>query len=317
MDSNPHWKGLPFYPISSHYQKIFGDKIVKLPLSFASTCPNRMGLQGMKTCSFCDETGSFAYPENQNLSLTDQIEIKKKDLLHRYKASGWVAYFQAYTTTLMSVQKLEMMLEALRTTQDFEGVIIGTRPDCLSDQLFELLNRYQKIFPVSIELGVQSFCNEALQWMNRGHSAEKAIAGIKRLARRCSIDMGIHLIFGWPNESIDDIKKAAAICNELPINHVKLHNLHVLKGTELATHYSEGRFNPESIEVYSEKVISFLEELNPEIAIHRLTAVVPRWNQLIAPEWVRAKMESRQYIIDSMNRHGRYQGRFFKRAFAV
>jgi uncharacterized protein len=293
---------LPYSSIGRFYREKFGERIQKLPVSIATDCPNRLGLKGMKTCVFCDEWGSSAYPEKQAKDLKIQLEETMALRGARYGAVSYLAYFQAYTSTFLAVKKQRDSFETALNFPNVRGLIIGTRPDCLSPAIFQLWNEYSARTFVSIELGVQSFEDHHLEFMRRGHSGKQSIEAIELIKAKCpNVNLGIHLIFGNPGETLNEIIETAKTCNRLGIKHVKLHNLHVLKGTPLEEAYAKGEFVPDDLETYTEKVILFLRHLSAEIVVHRLAAVSSRWDELIAPEWTRYKMKISQHIIDQMN----------------
>lgn len=305
MQNSERWQGLPYYPISQHYKAVFGEKVYKIPVTVSGTCPNREGLNGMKTCNFCDAWGSAAYPDLQKEGLIKQIEESRARVLKRVNAGQFLVYFQAYTTTFSKVAELRKHFEVAASYPDVVGVVVGTRPDCISDALFELLNEYAEKFYVSVEFGVQSFDEEQLIWMRRGHTAKKSIHAIERIKRECpKVNLGIHLMFGLPGETDADIVKAAEICNGLPIDNVKLHNLHVLTSTPLEEDFHKGEFVPLSLEEYSKRAILFLRHLSPNISVHRLAALSSRSEELVAPKWTGKKMETYQYILmDVLHSH--------------
>ncbi len=302
-----------FYPISRFYKRKFGEKVFKIPVALSGKCPNLKDGSGLKTCIFCDEWGSFAYPENQNLNLADQIQTHQKKVSERYKTNKFFVYFQAYTTTYTQVQKVKESFDKALEFDGVVGIILGTRPDCLSPALLEILNQTaQKTF-MGVELGIQSFDDQQLIWMRRGHSSDQSIKAIKRIKENCpEVDLGIHLIFGWPHEREEDVVHAAKICNELKVNNVKLHNLHVLKNTPLEELYLKGEFKPIELKPYAERVTLFLSHLSPDIAVHRLVATASRWDELVAPQWTRHKMRSYQYMIDHLNTADTRQGQFYE-----
>lgn len=304
---------LPYNPISDYYKKIFGHKVFKVPVSIAEDCPNRAGIKGMKTCIFCDEHGSFAYPQNQKEELKKQIELHQAKVAQRFNAKHFLVYFQAYTTTFKQFKVIQDAFEVALSYPQTVGIVVGTRPDCLSDSLLDLWKHVSEQVFMGIELGVQSFDNKQLDWMRRGHSAEVSIAAVHKLAKRCpQANLGIHLMFGWPGETLQDVQCAAEICNSLPINNVKLHNLHVLKNTPLEQMYGDGEFQPLEFEPYAEMVSHFLAHLRPDIYVHRLTAQSSNWSELVAPEWTRYKMASYQGVIDYMNTHEITQALHYK-----
>jgi hypothetical protein len=162
---------------------------------------------------------------------------------------------------------------------------------------------------LAVEFGVQSFDDDQLDWMRRGHTGAQSIRAIERTAQLKNVDIGIHLIFGWPTETEKQIRETAQLCNELPITNVKLHNLHVLKGTALEEMHAKGEFTPIDFETYASRVGHFLDHLRPELAVHRLAALASRWEELIAPEWTRHKMTTYQALLDYLRRNGHHQGR--------
>jgi len=307
------WQGLPYNPISRHYQERFGEKVYKIPVSVATTCPNREGLRGMKTCNFCDAWGSSAYPDLQGQTLQDQIIESRRRVLMRVNCAKFLVYFQAYTTTFARVAELRGHIEKALELSDVVGVVIGTRPDCISDALFDLVREVSARAYVAIEYGVQTFDEDQLIWMRRGHTAKKSISAINRTRLELpNVQMGIHLILGLPNETDADVIRAAEITNELPIDDVKLHNLHVLKNTPLADEFLAGQFTPLPLEDYAARARVFLQHLRPDLYVHRLAALSSRPDELVAPKWVTKKMETYQYILDHFKQHGAQQGQHYQ-----
>ncbi len=310
-DSN-QWHGLPYFAISQFYQRQFGGRVYKIPVSVAQTCPNRQGLGGTRVCIFCDQWGSAAFPEYRLESLKDQIHQAKNRLQRRFHTQMFLVYFQAYTHTFGRSEHLREQLKTVWSFPEVKGIVIGTRPDCISQAVLDLWNEMsaENRF-VSIELGVQTFCDERLKWLARGHNGQKAIDAIWRIKENTPVDLGIHLIFGLPHETDEEIICLAEKVNNLPIDNVKLHNLHVLKDTELADLWQRGDFDPISRELYIHRVILFLEHLRPDIAVHRLAAVASRHEELLAPHWASSKMQTYQMVLDEFKLRQSYQGRMW------
>jgi hypothetical protein len=309
MQKIPNWQGLPYYPISLFYKEKFGAKVYKIPVSIAETCPNREGLNGMKTCNFCDVWGSAAYPEVREKALREQIELNRDKIRRRFNANQFLVYFQAYTNTFSKVTRLREQFEVASSYEDIKGFVVGTRPDCVSEAVLKLWNEYSEKFFVAVELGVQSFNEDQLIWMRRGHTAQKSLWAIDKIKAQCpEVDLGIHLMFGLPGETDEQIVETAKLCSRLPIDNVKLHNLHVLKHTPLADDYKKGLFEPISREQYVDRVILFLQHLDSRIAVHRVAAVASRHEELVAPRWTASKLESYQYVLDEFQRRKAYQG---------
>jgi radical SAM protein (TIGR01212 family) len=303
-----------YNPISSFYFERFGQKVQKIPVSLAQTCPNRENLKDMKVCIFCDEWGSAAYENSQGQPVETQILEHREKLRARYKANLFLVYFQAYTNTFLKFQTLKENIDKAMSFDDVAGVVVGTRPDCLSDVLLRYWHDLSQIKFVGVELGVQSFFDDQLLYLSRGHTAEDSIRAIQKIRLSApQVDLGIHLMFGLKNENDEHIVKTAEICNSLGIDNVKLHNLHVLKNTPLEQDYLAQTFEPIDLETYTHRVCLFLQHLSPDIAVHRLLAVSSRWDELVAPEWVRYKMKNTQFILDTMKTRRVYQGQLYQK----
>lgn len=301
-------QGLPFNPISQHYKQLFGQKVYKIPVAVVETCPNREGLKGMETCLFCDVWGSAARSEAFDLSLQDQITKYKAHIQNKFKAEMFLVYFQAYTNTFTKMQSLRNNFDLALNEENVRGFVVGTRPDCISEGVLNLWNEYHQKAFVGVEIGVQSFFDEHLLFMKRGHTRDISLKALKQISNKTAVDLGIHLMFGWPGETREHVRETARICNDLPITNIKLHNVHVLKNTGLEKLYYDRQFQPLEIEAYADLMQEFLEHLNPRIYVHRLAAYASRWDELIAPDWTKNKMGSHQYLIDHLNKNQSYQG---------
>lgn len=300
---------LPYFPISRFYRERFQAKVFKVSVSVAETCPNREGLRGMQTCNFCDQWGSAAYKQNLEKPLLEQITEVQEILRRKRGAEKFLVYFQAYTTTFKRVSQLREQFELALSCPGVLGLVVGTRPDCISQSFLETCNDMAARGFMAVELGVQTFDNEILKWMRRGHTGEQSLKAIHKIAKACpQVDLGVHLIFGSPGETDEQVVQTAKLLNELPIHNVKLHHMHVLKGTPLAEDYARGEFQPLDQQAYFQRCCVFLQALRPEIAVHRLSALSPRWDELVAPAWSAHKMETYQRMLDFMHERGAYQG---------
>jgi len=300
-----------YFPVAEHYRKKLGGRILKVPVSVADTCPNRLGLKGMRTCVFCDEWGSAAQSNDQGKPLQAQVQKKMDFLGPNYKPAGYLIYFQAYTNTFLAVSKQRELFDEALSFPNVKGLVVGTRPDCLSKGVLDLWAEYaQKCF-LSVEMGVQSLWDHHLDFLARGHNTLQFYEAMKQISQVPNLDVGVHLIFGLPNETDEEIIQTAQKLSELPIHHVKLHNLHVLKNTELEKNYLEGSFIPIELEEYSRRIALFLEHLNPGIAVSRLAALASRWSELVAPSWTQYKMRSHQFILDYLKDKKIVQGAHF------
>ncbi|KAA3614079.1 MAG: TIGR01212 family radical SAM protein [Calditrichaeota bacterium] len=295
-----NWNNHRFYPISQYYQKIFKEKVYKVSVSVAETCPNRQNLKMDTTCIFCDEWGSAAYHLDRDKSLIDQIKTNRDKIRKRYRAKKFLVYFQSYTNTFDRVTNLEKRFKIALEQEDIVGLVLGTRPDCLPKRLMPMLRELKEKTFIQIELGVQSFDDKQMHFLKRGHSAECSVDAIKKVYAETGLKSGVHLMFGLPDESDEQLIETAILINSLPVDTVKLHNLHVLVNTPLADLYHQNKFAPVSLEEYARRVVLFLRHLSPDVAVNRLTAVANRWDELVAPAWAKEKMRPVQYIEDQM-----------------
>lgn len=303
------WRGLPYNTISQFYQERFGEKIYKIPVSIVDDCPNRRGLKGMQTCIFCDVWGSAARAESFTMDLRQQIEKFEKLIAQRYKARQFLVYFQAYTNSFAKISLLRQQFETALSFPFVRGLVVGTRPDCLSPLVLDLWQEFHDRSFVSVELGVQSFYDDQLAFLRRGHTRQQSLEAIDRIAKKTKVDLGIHLIFGQPGETTEQIIETAKLVNSLPISQVKLHNLHVLKNTPLEELYHRGQFRPIDRQTYADRVQVFLEHLSPKIYLHRLAAFASRWDELVAPAWTADKMGTHQFIVDHLRGQKTHQSR--------
>jgi len=304
MSSN----NLLYKPISQFYKEKFGEKVYKIPVSVIDTCPNREGLKGMETCIFCDVWGSAARAEAKFLPLDTQIKKYKAHISKRFKAKKFLVYFQAYTNSFAKVQTIKEQFYKALEYEDVVGIVVGTRPDCISPALMKLWQEVHEQSFLSVELGAQTFNDEKLKHLKRGHTHEQTLKAIKRIKDNTDVDLGLHFMFGLKDETDQEIIDMAKETNHLKINNVKLHNLHVLKDTPLENDFFDGSFTPITLENYARRVGLFLSHLDPNIYVHRLAGLASRHDELIAPDWASRKMETHQFIIDSIKASNLRQG---------
>jgi hypothetical protein len=301
-----------YLPLSQHYRERFGFRVQKVSVSVAKTCPNREGLGGMKTCIFCDEWGSAPAFVQADWPMLEQMRYHRERIRKRYKVQKFLLYFQSYTNTFGRLSQLKKYCEQALQQEDIVGIVIGTRPDCLPRGGLQFFEDLAAQTYLSIELGIQTFNDQQLIYLRRGHDRECAIQAIRKLRKIPKLNVCTHLIFGIPGESEQQLIETANLLNKLWVHGVKLHNLHVLRNTPLAEEYRLGLFSPIDLEEYAKRVVLFLENLDHRISVHRLTAVAPRWDELIAPEWTKEKMRPAQYIENMLEARGTWQGRMLK-----
>ncbi len=303
-----------FNAYSNYFRKIFGGRMQKLSINAGFTCPNRDGTKGTGGCTFCNNDAfspSYCVAER---SISNQIDMGISFHERRYKnPPAYLAYFQSYTNTYAPLDEL---VEKYRESLDhpaIRGIIIGTRPDCINDELLDYLAGISGDHYLAVEYGVESCYDKTLKRVNRGHDFACSVSAIERTADR-GINTGAHFIFGLPGESGEDMMNEAAIISGLPLKTVKFHQLQIIKGTEMEKDFHE---NPEdftffSWDEYREFFINFMEMLNPEIIIERFTGESkpgmisnPGWGGLRSEEMVRM-IEQRMEQLDT------WQGRLYK-----
>jgi len=292
---------LPRYnSINAALKKRFGCKVFKVSLEGGFGCPNRDGKISTSGCAFCNEEAYLTKTLSPNL--LDGIEYVKR----RHGAAKFISYFQSGTNTYGPVKILKPLFEAAIDHPDVVGLAIGTRPDCITAENADLLEGLSRRTMLWVELGLQSANNETLRRINRGHTAFdfRNAAGI---LKQRNIPVVAHVILGLPGESIQDMHETAKFINETDIDGVKIHNLHVLKGTGLEKLYNEGKIELPALETYATWVADFLEQLKPSILIHRVNGHAPR-HLTIAPQWSINKLAIFNAVERELKRRNTYQG---------
>lgn len=314
----------PFTTYSDSLIARYGVKTYKITLSGGSTCPTRDGTFGPRKgwggCSFCDVHGSASFFANQRRELPVRLQMDAAvgAIKKRFKAEKFVAYFQSYTTTHEEIVEFKERYDQAVAFPDVVRLAVGTRPDCLPDEILELLATYLDRVDVQLELGVQSLNDKILDWFERGHDAACAIDALQRAlafsqklkeaGHKNELDVSAHLILGAPGETDEDIIQTAHTLNEIGVHGVKLHHLHILKKTKLERRYKAGEFTLLSMEEYFEKAALFLRHLDKKIVIHRTHGLAPHPEELVGPEWSTQKIHPVEQLKQGMRARGWLQG---------
>ena len=276
-----------YITLSEHYRRRFGCKVYKLSLQSGCSCPNRDGNIGFGGCIFCSEGGSgdFAAPL---LPIEEQIQIAKHRVEHQLpkdKSGRYIAYFQSYTNTYGDVKRLSVLYRKTLSFPEIVGISIGTRPDCLPEEMLDMLSELNTIKPVTVELGLQTVHNKTAEKIHRGYNTDVFEKAYKSLTLR-GIEVVVHVILGLPGENIADMLDTIDYLAELKpvLPGIKLQLLHILKGTALAAEYSKNHFPIFTMDEYTDLVVECIRRLPEETVIHRMTGDGPK-SLLIAPEW--------------------------------
>ena len=273
------------------------------------TCPNRDGTLGTRGCIFCSAGGSGDFAADRLLSVTKQIEQQKALIAKKRPVHKFIAYFQAYTNTYAPVPYLEKLFREAICHPDIVALSIGTRPDCLGDDVLDLLDRLNWIKPVWVELGLQTIHEDTARYIRRGYALDCFEKAVKDLRAR-SLEVIVHTILGLPGEDRERTLQTIRYLNGQPIQGIKLQLLHVLKGTDLALDYERGLFETLTMESYLALLIACLERLSPDIVVHRLTGDGPK-DLLIAPVWSSAKRTVLNELHRRMKLENTWQGRLY------
>ncbi|MGL6225482.1 MAG: TIGR01212 family radical SAM protein [Thermoguttaceae bacterium] len=283
----------------------FGESIWKVSVDAHLHCPHQDST-GKKGCIFCN-AHSFSPSRVQGLeSITEQISEGIRRLQHRYNARKFIAYFQPSTNTFGPIQQLEQFYREALAQPQIIGLAIGTRPDCVSDSVLDLLETLSKETWVLLELGVQSIHEKSLQFLNRGHDFACFLDTVQR-ARTRNLRLGVHLILDIPGETAEDRLETAKTIARLPIHTVKLHNLYVVRNTVLAELWQSGCFQLPSCEEYADYVVDFLEQIPPEMVVDRLYSAATS-DFLLAPDWTAHPHVAKKIILERFQERKTRQG---------
>ena len=269
--------------LNQYLKERFGTKVYKIALSSGCTCPNRDGTVGVGGCIFCADTGSGDFAQNADLPIKEQMQLAKEKVASKNKGGKYIAYFQSFTNTYGSVEFLEpKFLEAMED-DEVVAVSVATRPDCLPEEILDMLSRLNTIKPVWIELGLQTIHPQTAEYIRRGYSLEVYDKAVKDL-HAIGVEVITHVIIGLPDETKEDMLQTVRYVVESKAEGIKLQLLHVIEGTDLAKDYEAGNFNTLTMEEYLQIIKACVDLIPETMVIHRLTGDGNK-KTLIAPLW--------------------------------
>lgn len=286
---------MKYTTLNNYLKERFGEKVYKIALNGGFTCPNRDGTIDTRGCIFCSKGGSGDFAESPDLTITEQINNGKKRLEQKIKNGKYIAYFQAFTNTYAPVEILRKTYEEAINHPDIVALSIGTRPDCLGDNVLALLDELNKIKQIFVELGLQTINEQTAKYIRRGYTLDvydKAVADLHKIG----INVVTHIILGLPNESKEDMLKSVEYACRVT-DGIKLQLLHILKGTDLAKDYEQGKFEVLTLEQYTEIITECVQIIPEDVVIHRLTGDGAK-KELIAPLWSADK----KTVLNTINR---------------
>ncbi|WP_317854006.1 TIGR01212 family radical SAM protein [Chakrabartyella piscis] len=299
----------PYLNLNEYYRGLFGKKAAKISLDGGFSCPNRDGTLSFGGCIFCSEEGSGDFAQDVTLSITDQIAEGKIQSQQKWKDTVYIAYFQAYTNTYAPVCQLRAKYEEAINQEDVVGISIATRPDCFSPEIYDLLEELNETSTLWVELGLQTAKEETALCINRQYKNEVFETAFWELHKR-NIPVVVHVILGLPNETLEDMLQTIDYLNQLPIQGVKLHLMHVIRNTALARLYEAGDYRPLEMEEYLHILSSCVARLRPDIVIHRLTGDGKK-EDLLAPLWSLRKGDLLNSFHRKLKQEGIYQGQTY------
>lgn len=291
---------------SQHLKALFGGRVHKISVDAGFSCPNRGGTRELPGCLFCEPGGSGAVGIARDAPVAQQIERGKEVMVRKYKARDFMAYFQPFSNTWAPPEKLRTLYDEALSVPGVVGLSVGTRPDCLPRDVLDLLAQYHRRTYFWLELGVQSVHDATLRRLRRGHGYAEFLRAFAA-ARERGVRVCAHIILGLPGEGREEMLATADEMARLRVDGIKIHLLHILRGTPLGDLYERGEVKVLEQEEYVQLAADFLERLHPETLVHRLTGDGPR-DMLMAPLWSLNKWEVLNAIDGELERRGTRQG---------
>jgi radical SAM protein (TIGR01212 family) len=295
-----------YYDYGTWIRHRFPFRVQKISIDAGFTCPNRDGKLSTGGCIYCDNrTFNPAYCQRKD-SVARQLEAGKQFFARKYPEMKYLAYFQAYTNTYASIDHLRQLYEEALSVKDIVGIVIGTRPDCVSDELLNYLKELNQRCFLIVEYGVESANDETLRRINRGHTFEQSRLAIEKTHQR-GILTGAHIILGLPGEDAQENLRQAPIISSLPIDILKIHQMQIIRGTRLAEEFERSPFHIYSVEEYIELISSYIQRLRKDLVLERFVSQSPK-ELLIAPQWGLKNHEFTDLLNNYLKNHQIHQG---------
>lgn len=294
-----------YYSLNEYYQQKYGKKVYKLSINAGLSCPNRDGACGTGGCIFCSRGGSGEFAADASLSIPEQLEQAKRRVRAKTRDNAYIAYFQPFSNTYGAIDHLRKLYYKAIAPEDIVGLSIATRPDCLPDEVIDLLDEINRIKPVTVELGLQTIHPSTAAYIRRGYDLPVYDEAVNKL-HAIGVEVVTHLILGLPGESVDKMIDSVRYVGEVT-DGVKLQLLHVLKDTDLADRYKAGEFETLSLAQYTDILCRALEALPKNVVIHRLTGDGDK-RSLIAPLWSADKKRVLNHIKKALDDRAIIQG---------
>ena len=299
-----------YYRFSRYLRERFDYRVHKVSIDAGFSCPNKDGKLSKEGCIFCDNSAFSFNTRFPSRRIETQIEEGINFGKKRFKAEKFIVYFQAFTNTYAPLEVLKQRYDIVKKFKDIVGISIGTRPDCITKGILDLIKVYSSDYEVWLECGLQSIHQKTLTFINRNHTYADFLAAVKQTKER-NIKICAHVIIGLPNETKDEILETAKELARLKLDGVKIHPLHVVKGTRLEELLKEGLYKPLELDEFVNIATDFLEYLWPDTVIQRISADCRR-QLLVEPLWMLEKNRVLEKIDDALLKGDRFQGRLYK-----
>jgi radical SAM protein (TIGR01212 family) len=304
------WRDKRYNSFNRVLREAFACRVYKVSLRTDFTCPNRDGRVALGGCIYCNNAAHTPLSYDPGMAIRAQMDLGIAAVRRRHRADKFIAYFQSYSNTYGSVSKLERLYREALEAADVVGLSIATRPDCVPEEVLDLIGALARETYVWLELGLESMDERTLRWVNRGHGLAEFLDAVERIKTR-GLRLCVHLILGFPGESRTAMLETPGFLNSLGVDGVKLHNLHVIKHTQLEQIYRRGEMTVQSQDEYVALVTDFLELLRPDTVIHRLTGETYR-HLTVAPEWSVNKIGVMNAIQKELAQRDTWQGKLFQ-----
>ena len=302
----------PYYnDYGTWIRRQFPYRVQKISIDAGFTCPNRDGRISTGGCIYCDNrTFNPSYCQRR-LSVSNQLAEGKQFFARKYPDMKYLAYFQAFTNTYAPIAQLKELYEEALQVEDIVGIVIGTRPDCVSDELLDYLAELNERTFVLVEYGLESTNNDTLLRINRGHSFEQSVAALERTHQR-GLLTGAHIILGLPGEDAAESLRQAPILSQLPIDILKIHQMQIIRGTRLAEEFEREPFHIYTVDEYIELIAQYIQRLRPDMVLERFVSQSPK-ELLIAPHWGLKNYEFTNKLVNYLKAKDIHQGQLFLR----